>query len=257
MNRTEAEAVANEVVRRLQDERLRRQSLGIVTFSVVQQVLIEEYIADKVAASEELETALQELPEPLFVKNLENVQGDERDIIFISVGYGKDKDGMLTMSFGPLNRDGGERRLNVLITRARQKCEVFSNITGDEIDLNRSQARGVACLKTFLTFAEKGTMDMPRITDREADSEFELQVYDQLVKMGYTVHQQVGCADFYIDLSIVHPEKPGRYLLGIECDGASYHSARSSRDRDRLRQAALERKGWNIYRIWSTDWFKS
>ncbi len=255
-NQEEARVVAEHVMRHAKENP--ELTLGVAAFSIQQMQAIIDRLEIMRRIDPSAESFFQSHPEePFFIKNLENVQGDERDIIFISVGYGKDKDGMLTMSFGPLNRDGGERRLNVLITRARQKCEVFSNITGDEIDLNRSQARGVACLKTFLTFAEKGTMDMPRITDREADSEFELQVYDKLVKMGYTVHQQVGCADFYIDLSIVHPEKPGRYLLGIECDGASYHSARSSRDRDRLRQAALERKGWNIYRIWSTDWFKS
>ncbi|MDD4296683.1 MAG: DUF3320 domain-containing protein [Ruminiclostridium sp.] len=255
-NQEEAKIVAEHVMRHAKEHP--ELTLGVAAFSIQQMQAIIDRLEIMRRIDPSAERFFQSHPEePFFIKNLENVQGDERDIIFISVGYGKDKDGMLTMSFGPLNRDGGERRLNVLITRARQKCEVFSNITGDDIDLNRSQSRGVACLKTFLNFAEKGTMDMPRDTEREAESEFELQVYDKLVEKGYTVHQQVGCADFYIDLSIVHPDEPGKYLLGIECDGASYHSARSSRDRDRLRQAALERKGWNIYRIWSTDWFKS
>jgi len=255
-NPEEARIVAEHVMRHAKEHP--ELTLGVAAFSIQQMQAIIDRLEIMRRVDPSAESFFQSHPEePFFIKNLENVQGDERDIIYISIGYGKDKDGMLTMSFGPLNRDGGERRLNVLITRARQKCEVFSNITGDDIDLSRTQSRGVACLKTFLTFAEKGTMDLPRETNREAESEFELQVYEMLVEKGYTVHQQVGCADFYIDLAIVHPENPGKYLLGIECDGASYHSARSSRDRDRLRQAALERKGWNIYRIWSTDWFKS
>lgn len=255
-NPKEARIVAEHVMRHAKE--YPELTLGVAAFSINQMQAIIDHLEIMRRVDPSAESFFQAHPEePFFIKNLENVQGDERDIIFISIGYGKDKDGMLTMSFGPLNRDGGERRLNVLITRARQKCEVFSNITGDDIGLNRSQSRGVACLKTFLTFAEKGAMDLPRDTDREAESEFELQVYEMLTEKGYTVHQQVGSADFYIDLAIIHPDEPGRYLLGIECDGASYHSARSTKDRDRLRQAALEKKGWNIYRIWSTDWFKS
>lgn len=255
-NPEEARIVAEHVMRHAREHP--ELTLGVSAFSIQQMQAIIDRLEIMRRVDPSAESFFQSHPEePFFVKNLENVQGDERDVIFISIGYGRDKDGILTMSFGPLNREGGERRLNVLITRARQKCVVFSNITGDDIDLSRSQSRGVACLKTFLTFAEKGIMDLPGETSRDAESEFELQVYEMLVEKGYTVHQQVGCADFYIDLAIVHPEDPGRYLLGIECDGASYHSARSSRDRDCLRQAVLERKGWNIYRIWSTDWFKS
>lgn len=255
-NPEEARIVAEHVMRHAKEHP--ELTLGVAAFSMQQMQAIIDRLEIMRRVDPSAERFFQAHPEePFFVKNLENVQGDERDVIYISIGYGKDKDGMLTMNFGPLNHEGGERRLNVLITRARQKCEIFSNITGDDIDLSRTQSRGVACLKTYLTFAEKGTMDLPRESDREAESEFELQVYEMLTEKGYTVHQQVGCADFYIDLAIVHPEDPGRYLLGIECDGASYHSARSSRDRDRLRHAALERKGWNIYRIWSTDWFKS
>lgn len=255
-NPEEARIVAEHVMRHAKEHP--ELTLGVAAFSMQQMQAIIDQLEIKRRLDPSCESFFQNhKEEPFFVKNLENVQGDERDIIYISIGYGRDKDGTLPMSFGPLNRDGGERRLNVLITRARQKCEVFSNITGNDIDLTRTASRGVACLKAFLTFAQQGTFDTPRETSREADSEFELQIYDMLVEKGYTVHQQVGCADFYIDLAIVHPDNTGRYLLGIECDGASYHSARSARDRDRLRQNALERKGWNIYRIWSTDWFRS
>jgi len=195
--------------------------------------------------------------EPFFVKNLENVQGDERDVIYISIGYGKREDGLFSMNFGPLNNVGGERRLNVLITRARSRCEVFSNITANDIDLNRTQSLGVIALKTFLKYAETGILDVPRPSGKSADSPFEEAVADELRKLGYTVDHQVGSGGFFIDLAILDEEKRGNYLLGIECDGASYHSARSARDRDRLRQQVLEGLGWKIHRIWSTDWFKN
>jgi very-short-patch-repair endonuclease len=161
------------------------------------------------------------------------------------------------MNFGPLNADGGERRLNVLITRSRLRCEVFTNLTADDIDLNRTQARGVVAFKRFLKYAQTGIMDVPVGTDRASGSPFEDAVAEALRRAGYTVEGQVGSAGFFIDLAIVDPDRPGRYLLGIECDGASYHSARSARDRDRLRQQVLEGLGWKIHRIWSTDWFRN
>ena len=194
--------------------------------------------------------------EPFFVKNLENVQGDERDVILISIGYGKIDGAHLPMQFGPLNRDGGERRLNVLITRARRRCIVYCNFVGTDLDLRRSRARGVEALKTFLEYARTGVIDTPEASGRDADSPFEEAVAGRLRERGHDVSHQVGSAGFFIDLAVVDPERPGRYLLGIECDGASYHSARSARDRDRLRQQVLEGLGWKIHRIWSTDWFR-
>ena len=194
--------------------------------------------------------------EPFFVKNLENVQGDERDVMLISVGYGRIASGSMRKNFGPLNREGGERRLNVLITRARRRCEVHANFTADDLDLSRSGARGVEALKTFLQYADTGVLDVPRATGRDADSPFETAVADALRGRGHRVEHQIGSAGFFIDLAVVDPRRPGRYLLGIECDGATYHSARSARDRDRLRQQILEGLGWTIHRIWSTDWFQ-
>jgi very-short-patch-repair endonuclease len=193
--------------------------------------------------------------ESFFVKNLESVQGDERDVIFISVGYGRTAEGFLSMGFGPLNRTGGERRLNVLISRARKRCEVFTNLKAEDINISSNESIGVAALKTFLHYAETGQLDVPAQTDRPPDSEFEEHVLRRLTALGHNVHSQVGSAGFFLDLAVVDPAKPGRYLLGIECDGASYHSAQSARDRDRLRQAVLEGLGWKIHRIWSTDWF--
>ncbi len=233
-------------------------TLGVAAFSVAQMQAIIDQLEAMRKENPICEDFFQAHPEePFFVKNLENVQGDERDVIFISVGYGKTEEGYLDMNFGPLNKTGGERRLNVLITRARQKCEVFTNITADDIDLGRSNARGVQCLKTFLMYAKEGKLDLSTETDKDFDSPFEEDVFYKLIDKGFNVKRQVGCAGFSVDLAVVDPKRPSKYLLGIECDGATYHSARSARDRDRLRQRILENKGWNIHRIWSTDWFRN
>ena len=159
------------------------------------------------------------------------------------------------MNFGPLSRDGGERRLNVLITRARQRCEVFSSIRGDEIDPARAKAKGARSLRLFLNYAETGKLDVAEQTARRFDSSFEQEVARCLEAEGYRIEPKVGMAGLFIDLAVVDPADPGRYLIGIECDGASYHSSRWARDRDRLQQAVLESHGWTLHRIWSTDWF--
>ena len=256
-NKEEARTVAEQVM-----EHARKRpklTLGVSTFSTTQMEAVQN----------ELEILRREDPsceqtffnvhpeEPFFVKNLENVQGDERDVIFISIGYGRDANGRLTMNFGPLNQDGGERRLNVLITRARRRCEVFTNLKGDDIDLSRTNARGIAALKRYLKYAETGKSDIVIPTGRGADSPFEEEVADALRKLGLQIDHQIGSAGYFIDLGVKDPERPGRYLLGIECDGATYHSAQSARDRDRLRQQVLEGLGWRIHRIWSTDWFRT
>jgi len=253
-NPVEAAAVADAVMEHA--HRYPGKSLGVGTFSVAQRDSILDEIELRRRAHPELEPFFNTaVPEPFFVKNLENIQGDERDVILISVGYGKDSSGYMAMHFGPLSNDGGERRLNVLITRARERCEVFSSITAADIDLNRARSWGVKALKAFLNYAEHGTLDIPQPTQREHESEFERQVAVALQAQGYEVHPQVGIAGFFIDLAVVDHENPGCYLLGIECDGARYHSLRSARDRDRLRQQVLEDRGWVIHRIWSTDWF--
>lgn len=233
-------------------------SLGVAAFSTAQRQAIQDELELQRKQHEDTEAFFRShTEEPFFIKNLENVQGDERDVIFISVGYGRDEAGYFSMSFGPLNGDGGERRLNVLITRAKLRCEVFTNITAADIDLDRTQSAGVAALKHFLHYAQYGHMDIAMATGLPAQSPFEEAVADKLLALGYKVHRQVGSKGFYIDLAIVDPEEPGRYLLGIECDGAAYHAARSARDRDRLRQQVLEAMGWHIHRIWSTDWFRN
>ena len=254
-NRREANLVAAMVM-----EHARRypdKTLGVGTFSLAQRDAILNELELRRRGESELEYYFSaSVREPFFVKNLENIQGDERDVIFISVGYGKDPSGYMAMSFGPLANDGGERRLNVLITRARERCEVFSSILADDIDLNRAKSRGVRALKTFLSYANSGILDVGELSGKDYDSEFERQVAKRLMQHGYKIDCQVGVAGFFIDLAVVDPECPGRYLLGIECDGATYHSSRSARDRDRLRQQVLEDRGWVIHRIWSTDWFR-
>ena len=255
INTDEAKAVAQAVMEHAR--RTPQLTLGVAAFSNVQARRVEDEVDILRRRDPSCEEFFAGHPEePFFVKNLENVQGDERDVILISIGYGKIDGAYLPMNFGPLNRDGGERRLNVLITRARRRCVVYCNFVGADLDLRRSRARGVEALKTFLEYAQTGNIDIPMATGREADSPFEEAVAARLRTLGHDVEHQIGSAGFFIDLAVVDPARPGRYLLGIECDGASYHSARSARDRDRLRQQVLEGLGWRIHRIWSTDWFR-
>ena len=233
-------------------------TLGVATFSISQMEAIRDMIEKLRREDPSSDTFFASHPsEPFFVKNLENVQGDERDAIFISVGYGRDCNGNVSMNFGPLSRDGGERRLNVLITRARARCVVFTNMCADDIDLRKTKSRGVAAFKTFLRYAQTGQGIEHYGDYGEPESPFEEAVGEQLKSHGYDVEHQVGCAGFRIDLGVVDPDYPTRFVLGIECDGASYHSAAWARDRDRLRQQVLESKGWIIHRIWSTDWFRN
>jgi very-short-patch-repair endonuclease len=253
-NPEEARIVAEAVIRHASEHP--EQSLGVGTFSVAQRqtILKELELLRRMNPATEsffLPNAL----EPFFVKNLENIQGDERDVIFISVGYGKTEQGYLAHAFGPLSGEGGERRLNVLISRAKMRCEVYCNFRGADIDLERTRAKGVAALKLFLTFAETGNFGLGEITGADHESEFEAQVCRRLQSLGYEVRAQIGASGFRVDLAIGDSEKPGRFVLGIECDGAQYHSSRSARDRDRLRQQVLEAHGWIIHRIWSADWY--
>ncbi len=259
-NRIEAGSVVDEVIRRLTDPTQANLSIGIVTFNSAQQRLIEDLLDEACRRHPEIEPYFStDVLEPVFVKNLENVQGDERDVILFSVGYGPDKTGRVSMNFGPLNRAGGERRLNVAITRARQEVQVFSSLQPDQIDLGRTQQRGVKDLKTFLEYAQQGPIALDRkltlSSNTEAESPFEQDVMDALVARGYDVVPQVGCSGYRIDLAVVDPKRLGRFVLGIECDGAMYHSAKNARDRDKLREGVLRDLGWEIHRIWSTDWW--
>ncbi|MDP9173313.1 MAG: DUF4011 domain-containing protein [Planctomycetota bacterium] len=256
-NPVEALAVATEVMRHAVEHP--ELSLGIGTLNQPQQRAIEDEVERLRRSSKDpcVESFFTRHAgsDPFFVKNLENIQGDERDVIFLSVGFGKDPSGKLHVNFGALNSDGGWRRLNVLITRARRRCVVFSSIRSEEIDLGATQARGVVALKEYLYAAEHGHVKDAAVPGGDHESDFEASVCRALRDHGWEVHAQVGCAGFAIDLGVVDPRSPGRYLMGIECDGATYHSSPTARDRDRLRQEVLEDLGWKIYRIWSSDWF--
>ena len=262
-NLGEASALVQELVSRLRSKKEPRRSYGVVTFSQAQQQLVENLLDEERRKFPEIENHFGDEPpiegESVFVKNLENVQGDERDVILFSICYGMDEAGKLSMNFGPLNRDGGERRLNVAITRAKHEVLVFSGLRGDQIDLTRTRSRGVRDLKFFLDFAERGPRALIAATNSSAtadpDSEFERMIADRIRAAGFEVHHQVGCSGYRIDLAVVDPTAPDRYLLGIECDGATYHRATTARDRDKLRQMILEDLGWKLHRIWSTDWW--
>ena len=233
-------------------------SLGVGAFSVAQQQAILDEIEKTRLHDESLEGFFaRDKLEPFFVKNLETIQGDERDVIVLSVGYGKSLDQeRLSMNFGPLNQEGGWRRLNVLVTRARRRCVVFSSVRAEDFDLQAAQARGVQALRDYLDYALSGRLSAIETGDGQFGSDFERAVYNALAEQGLTLQCQVGCAGYAIDLGVIDPNAPGKYVLGIECDGAMYHSSACARDRDRLRQQVLEGLGWKIHRIWSTDWFR-
>jgi very-short-patch-repair endonuclease len=255
-NRVEAKAVAMAAVDHYQ--RFPDKSLGVGAFNIKQHIAILEEIEVQLKAHQEMEPFFKsDRPEHFFVKNLETIQGDERDVILISVGYGRDVAGKLSLNFGPINREGGERRLNVLMSRARERCVVFSNFTAGDLPLEGSTSKGLQTLKMFLDYAQTRRLTIENLPQEDTDSPFEDAVAEVLRLHRYEVRQQVGCAGFRVDLAVIDPQERGRYLIGIECDGAKYHSSPVARDRDRLRQQILEKLGWTIHRIWSTDWYRN
>ena len=243
-------------------KRFPNRSLGVIAFGEVQQQAIDAAVRHLRMNNQTYEHFFKEdLEEAFFIKNLENVQGDERDTIIFSIGYAKPpQGGQMHMNFGPLSKTGGERRLNVAITRAKHNVKLVGSIMPTDIDLNRVTSDGPKLLRSYIDFAINGpSVFLAEVIDNniiEHDSAFEEAVYNYLDRKGYKVGSQIGCSGYRIDLAIKHPTHSGKYVLGIECDGAAYHSARTARERDRLRQAVLEDMGWKIYRIWSTDWIK-
>lgn len=263
-NQKEAEHVAKLIIQFF--EHNPQKSLGVITLNRRHQE----------AVSDELEKLRQKRPdlehffidyadndknESFFVKNLENVQGDERDYIFLCIGYGKTEEGKMSMNFGPLNKQGGERRLNVAVTRAKHGLTVISSIKYTDIDLSKTSSNGPKLLRNYLEFAEFGVSRLNAgiydDANSESESPFEKQVSKALINEGFNVKHQIGCSGYRIDLALTDPQNSGRFVLGIECDGATYHSSKTARDRDRLRQEILEGLGWTICRIWSTDWVQN
>jgi very-short-patch-repair endonuclease len=262
VNREEACAVVAEIVRRLKDPEftLLRSSLGVVTFNGEQQRLIESLLDHERRSHPDLEVFFDSARwrEPVFVKNLENVQGDERDVILFSVAVAPDNTGRPVATISSLNKNGGHRRLNVAITRARHEMVVFATLRPEQIDLSRTNARGVRDFKHFLEFAERGTRAIAEAFAARGDgpeSPFEEAVKAALEKRGWVVHTQIGVSAFRVDLGVVDPDAPGRYVAGVECDGATYHRSATARDRDRLREHILTQLGWRIRRVWSADWW--
>lgn len=258
-NRKEAEFIVNLIYQNI--EKYPNRSLGVVAFSVAQQDLIDKLLSKRRQSTPEKEYFFKnDGNEPFFIKNLETVQGDERDTIIFSIAYGIDAQGRLLHNFGPLNRVGGERRLNVAVTRAKCNVQLVSSMHYTDIDLKHTSSEGAKLLREYLDYAENGSVALERAVSvrpfEQFDSDFELEVCDYLRSKGFTVDTQVGCSGFRIDLGLKLPDSSD-YVLAIECDGATYHSSKNARDRDRLRQEILERMGWKFYRIWSTDWFKN
>jgi very-short-patch-repair endonuclease len=249
----QAEEVARAIANHIRN--YPNKSLGVACLSVQQRDAVDDLI-DRIGMRTEVE-AFTPKDERLFVKNLEAVQGDERDVIFISVGYGVAPNQTKPfLNFGPVSHEGGERRLNVLASRAREKCVVFSSINAADIPVD-AEVRGTRMLRALLDFAQTGKLSAGSLKGDGFESPFEESVAQIIREAGFHVHPQVGVKGFRIDLGVIDPPRPGEFILGVECDGAAYHSARSARDRDRLRQQVLEGLGWRLHRIWSTDWFRN
>ncbi len=255
-NKTEARAIVDEIIRRLKDEELHNDSIGVVTFSSVQQNLIDDMLYEEFKKQPELEELDRISKEPIFIKNLENVQGDERDVILFSVGYGPDADGNVSMNFGPLNRDGGWRRLNVAISRARKAMIVYSVLKPDQINLSRTRSEGVAGLKGFLEFAERGKNVLAQRAGSNSKREDYLvkEIVAAITSMGYVVKCNIGCSEFKMDIGVVNPENPDSFLLGILLDGENCKDASTARDRFVLQPGVLNGLGWSVMRIWTLDW---
>lgn len=256
-NRAEAEAIVKEIAKRLKDEELRKDSIGIIAFSATQQTLIEDMLSDTIESDKELTLYADSMYEPIFVKNLENVQGDERDVILFSIGYGPDSNGKISMNFGPLNKVGGERRLNVAVSRARKEMIVYSTMTGNQINLNNTKSKGVEGLKHFLMYAEKQILfEATRMTNKTEKKSIQNQMAKALRSKGYVVKTEIGLSDFKIDIAVIDPRNDSNYILGLLLDGETYLNTQTTRDREIVQPSVLKSLGWNIARVWSVDWFK-
>ncbi len=263
-NRIEARVVAKAIVRHYQNNVANKTdfSLGIVTFSEAQKEAVEEELEALYKEDPEYETLVKSfVDEPLFIKNIENVQGDERDFIFFSIGYGHSPSGRLILNFGPLNKMGGERRLNVAITRARFHVKIYCSFLPGEVDPKRVASKGTQLLFGYLEFAKSGKLYDPTqiigLLQQKFENDLEKEVYTALEKLGYGMDTQVGCSGYHVDIAIINPTDPARYLLGIECDGAPYSTSKTARDRDRLRHQVLEGLGWHLYHVWSLHWMSN
>ena len=258
-NLIEAGQIVKEIMEMIEQQPT--LTYGIVTMNVKQKMVIADEIERVRKDNPRFDSYINDSEQTdtgFFVKNLETVQGDERDVIFISTTFGLDKEGTFRQHFGPINGKDGWRRLNVLFTRAKRHVRIFSSFNPNLIKIdNTKEQRGLRALKDYLNYAITGNDNHSYLTGQEPDSDFERAVGSFLVSKGYDIIYQLGVAGYRIDMVVVHPQCPSNYVLAIECDGATYHSTSSARDRDRLREENLRKLGWShIHRIWSTDWFK-
>ena len=256
-NSFEAKAVIEEIITRLSDPELSKKSIGVVTFSSVQQILIDDMLTEAFKLRPDLELKATESYEPIFIKNLENVQGDERDVILFSVGYGPDRDKKVNLNFGPLNREGGWRRLNVAVSRARYEMKVFSTLKAEQIDITRTASLGVAGLKAFLEYAEKGKSSLStlKVNRSHQDSGFIDSLANRLKAEGFDVLTNIGSSGFKIDIGIINPKVPSEYQLGVLCDGPNYRDSKTAKDREIIQSEILGLLGWNTHKVWSCDWW--
>ena len=258
-NRDEAHKIVELVAEHIR--KYPQRSLGIIAFSESQQTVIEDAINQYRTRNPADEWFLdEEKEEPFFVKNLENVQGDERDTIIFSICYAKNPQGRMYMRFGPLGHQGGERRLNVAITRAKHNVKLVGSILPEDMDLSKTQAAGVRMLRGYIAFALRGAAALPGPEKKNGlydEDVFSREVGKFLTSRGCKVKLNVGCSDYTVDIAVEHPKLPGHYIAGIECDGNSYYMARTVRDREHLRTAVLERMGWKMHRVWSTEWIRN
>ncbi len=255
INEEEGTAVVREILRRYNSESLRNQSVGIVTFNISQQGLIEDLLEEEYKKDEEFDKWAHEREENLFVKNLENVQGDERDVILFSVGFGPDEEGKLSLNFGPLNKEGGWKRLNVAVSRARSEMVVFSSMTPEMIDLNRTKAKGVEGLRAFLEFAGKGRLSGTGYHEKSDTHGITKKICEAIEGAGYKVQRDVGHSDFRIDIAVINPYDEDEYLLGIMLDGKSYIQSKNTKDREISQVSVLGSLGWTLHRVWTMDWW--
>lgn len=256
VNRGEAKAIVKEILRRYNDPVLKKQTVGVVTFNISQQILIEDMLQSEFQKNADFDLWANSGEEPLFVKNLENVQGDERDVILFSVAFGPDADGKMSLNFGPINNQGGWKRLNVAVTRAREAMMVFTIMTADMINLKRTRSRGVEALKNFLEFAERGILqsDYRTLTTSKYQGILN-RICKELESAGYEYEKAVGHSDFKIDLAVQNPYNEDEYLLGIMLDGDSYRRSANTKDREVAQINVLSGLGWNLHRMWTMDWW--
>ena len=258
VNRAEAEAVVEELMRRFEDPDASKLSVGVVTFNISQQNLIDDLVTDACASNPEFEKWVYESKEPMFIKNLENVQGDERDVILFSIGYGPDQNGRVSMNFGPLNREGGWRRLNVAVSRARYEMIVFATLTPDQINLSRTKAEGVAALKEFMEYASRHSLPDSETTSFDSQKQTNGivdAICEALQKHGYETEKNIGESAFKIDIGVIDQQNPEKYILGILLDGNGYKDAQTTRDREIAQINVLKGLGWNLFRVWTMDWW--